>query len=140
AVYGEEGAPDELSASAQTRSDFKPWHHPVKQVVRNRQWAALTKRLIERRPGGGKNDVLRYFTLPGEDLFDVKVLTESCPDEMRVQYFGFNSAIAKDSRTAQESAGPIWTEAALVQAGKAAAMAIVLPDRLEDIAIAGSHA
>ena len=49
---------------------FLPWHHPVKQVVRHHQWAELTKRLIAARPAA--RPTLRYFTLPGADLLDVR--------------------------------------------------------------------
>jgi len=72
-TYGEAVTTVEQVISAiERKTAYKPWHHPVKQIVRARQWAALTKRLIEARTDATAK--LRYFTLPGPDLLDVRVL------------------------------------------------------------------
>jgi hypothetical protein len=148
AIYGQDQVMADLVEIAQRhRSDFQPWHHPVKQIVRKRQWAALTKRLLDARPAEASK-VLRYFTLPGADLLDVRVLAEVCePLDIKIQYFGFNarSAPVEGDHTAQEptldSEGAwVTAESALRQAGRITADAIVLSDRLEDIAIEDSQA
>ncbi|WP_156467772.1 hypothetical protein [Methylobacterium sp. Leaf91] len=134
---------DAPSGLASKRRGFLPWHHPVKQVVRDRQWADLTVRLIKARATQG--DTLRYFTLPGADLLDVRVLAEKCSAiNVRIEYFGFNSgyvAAQGDLTELNEDQGAwISAESALRQANRITGDAVILPDRLEDIAINNSQA
>lgn len=148
AVYGEQGAePDDIAELAGNRDDFKPWHHPVKQIVRSQQWAKLTKKLIDDRPEGSPR-ILRYFTLPGADLLDVRVLADIChPKNVKIEYFGFDAGNAPSGEDpSQEDAvthadGTSTTaESALRQAGRITSDAVILPDRLEDIALPESQA
>lgn len=150
AVYGNQGSDSrDLTQLTERHRQFAPWHHPVKQIVRNEQWAALTARLLNDRPDGSPQ-VLRYFTLPGEDLLDIRVLAEACtPLGVRIEYFGFNSGMAADGgeNTPMESEGHsangapwVTAESALRQAGRITPDAIIHSDRLEDIALANSHA
>lgn len=138
-IYGDQShAVDGVAEStSHRRRDFEPWHHPVKQVVRSRQWASLTSRLLKERPAGSPA-VLRYFTLPGRDLLDVHVLSNVCqPHGVKIQYFGFNS---NASSSLEPDAAWVSTESALRQAGRITDDAIVLSDRLEDIALEKSQA
>ncbi len=146
AVYGKQGAElSPLTGLLDIRRDFAPWHHPVKQIVRSRQWAALTRKLIEARPQGAPR-VLKYFTLPGADLLDVRTLAGVCePLGVKIEYFGFNSGAAPSN--ADETAAPmahaapwVMAESALRQAGRITENALILEDRLEDIAEPGSQA
>jgi hypothetical protein len=149
AVYGRpESDITDLSQFTERRRQFAPWHHPVKQIVRDRQWADLTSRLLQERPAG-LPQVLRYFTLPGQDLFDIKVLTEICaPLAVKIEYFGFNSGTstkgengeAEDVEHTDNSAPWVTAESALRQAGRITPEAIIHSDRLEDIALDHSHA
>lgn len=68
------GTLDEVSGYRldRRRRQFLPWHHPVKQVVRARQWAEQIERLIG--DGHVPRGVLRYFTLPGADMMDVRYI------------------------------------------------------------------
>ena len=134
----------EFQASARKKT-FAPWHHPVKQIVRDLQWGVLTKRLVSQRPPGMQ--VLRYFTLPGADLLDVRVLADVCSDfKVQIEYFGFNSGWGPNAESSNEagveSARAAWAdaEAALRQAGKITPYAEVASDRLEDIAVQTSNA
>jgi hypothetical protein len=150
AIYGEQkpGMAD-LAQLAERRREFQPWHHPVKQIVRARQWAALTKKLLQSRVQGASN-VLRYFTLPGADLLDIRVLAGVCePLGVKIEYFGFDSgsSTAEENTEAENSSahpqpGTSWVtaESALLQAGRITPDAVIHGDRLEDIAIADSHA
>ena len=105
--------------------------------MRERQWASLTRRLLQGRPAGSL-PVLRYFTLPGRDLLDVHVLSEACePYGVKIQYFGFNSNLGS---AREPDATWVTTEAALRQSGRITDDAIVLSDRLEDIALESSQA
>lgn len=146
AVYGvQDSRPSGLTDLEKMRRDFAPWHHPVKQHVRSRQWASLTEKLLEERAIGAPR-VLRYFTLPGADLFDVRALSEVCsPRNVKVEYFGFNAG-NNDTEKGQGSGiglqtGPwVMAESELRQAGRITENAQILGDRLEDIAVHGSQA
>jgi len=146
AVYGKQGAESPpLTDLLEMRRDFAPWHHPVKQIVRFRQWAALTKKLIEARPHGAPR-ILKYFTLPGADLLDVRTLAGVCePLGIKIEYFGFNSgtaASAADGEAALIAHAAPWVmaESSLRQAGRITENALILEDRLEDIAEPDSQA
>lgn len=138
AIFGEQlHADTKVEELNNQRMDFEPWHHPVKQVVRDRQWASLTSRLLQKRPAGSL-PVLKYFTLPGRDLLDVHVLSEACrPYGVKIQYFGFNSNLGS---TREPDATWVTTEASLRQSGRITDDAVVLSDRLEDIALENSQA
>lgn len=90
-------AEQETGSAARKKRDFAPWHHPVKQVVRRDQWGHQIERLI--RDGHVSNATLRYFTLPGADMMDVRYLgnrLRGLPEgPWRLEVFGFD-------RTAQE--------------------------------------
>lgn len=146
AIYGKQGAEAPgLAELVEMRQDFAPWHHPVKQVVRSRQWAALTKKLLEARPQGVPR-ILRYFTLPGTDLLDVRMLAGICePLGVKIEYFGFNSGgVPVGSRegtpASAHAAAWVMAESALRQAGRITENALILEDQLEDIAETGSQA
>ena len=76
--------------------EFKPWHKPRKQFVRQKQWTALLRRLYENRDPG---DPLRYLGLPGTDLIDLRYLHEQlCRDNhRRLRFLGFNTEAQSDS-------------------------------------------
>ncbi len=83
------------------RREFAPWHHPVKQVVRARQWADQIERLIG--DGHVARGVLRYLTLPGADMMDARYiggrLRTRSDSPFKLEVFGFDrSAGDKDGR------------------------------------------
>lgn len=141
-VYGTpERSSDDLTKIAGKRHKFSAWHHPVKQVVRTYQWMALTSKLLKERP----SQVLRYFSLPGDDLLDIKVLAEACTKYgTQIEYFGFNSgAPSAEENTTSETAETehisgsapwVAAESALRQADRITQDSIIYTDRLEDIA------
>ena len=79
---------------------FKPWHRPRKQFVRQNQWLALLLNLYENRH---PRDPLRYLGLPGTDLLDLRYLHEQlCRENHRpLCFLGFNSE-ARDGSPAQD--------------------------------------
>src|SRR5262245_8498942 len=90
-IYGDAPPPALPLLVPAKRVDFQPWHYPVKHVVRSEQWAALTRNLLEEHYPNLV--VLRYFTLPGADMLDVRVLSDVCgPRGISIEYFGFNAA------------------------------------------------
>ncbi|WP_427025990.1 PP_RS20740 family protein [Aureimonas ureilytica] len=117
------------------RTDYAAWHHPVKQRVRTSQWQALVRQLLELR--SMRDCVLRYFTLPGPDLLDVRVVADVCtPSDVRIEYFGFDSARRDD----QAHDPRFEIESALRQSRKVTDDAVIYQDRLEDIAQGESQA
>lgn len=58
--------------------EFKPWHKPRKQWVRRHQWSAEIGPLIADTHFPEDGRVLRYFSLPAEDLLDVRSLRSTC--------------------------------------------------------------
>lgn len=135
-IYGEDFAEvDQPALISARRQNFAPWHHPVKQLVRKSQWQYLVARLIGDHPPDG--NVLRYFTLPGADLLDVRVLAEGCaPLGVQIEYFGFDAGL----QTVELNSSRIELESSLRQSGRITANAVILPDRLEDIAVDQSQA
>ncbi|WP_322548051.1 PP_RS20740 family protein [Stenotrophomonas geniculata] len=132
-VYGEAAEVDvaEEIVSARKRSDFKPWHHPVKQFVREKQWLLQVERL-----GKAQGRDLGYLSLPGEDMFDVRVIGESVKRRGgKVRLLGFNSR-----KPGMGDAGSqINAESVLRQEKIITDDSRTLPDRLQDIAEKRSH-
>lgn len=142
-VYGDTAVPPPLVRPAK-KTKFAPWHHPVKQIVRDYQWGDLTVKLIESREEKSRG-TLRYFTLPGADLLDVRFLSKRLEShKSKVEYFGFNQGQPEEKIATADSEAEKGTyfsaESALRQAGKTTGNAVVLPDRLEDIANPSSQA
>lgn len=84
-----------------TEREFQPWHRPRKQYVRSGQWAREVGFLVRDLGLAGE---LRYLTLPGSDLLDIRHLAESVcvPRDVRLRYLGFNTAASpSDSRQAE---------------------------------------
>ncbi|MGW6012716.1 PP_RS20740 family protein [Streptomyces sp. NPDC055210] len=86
-----------------SEQEFLPWHRPRKQYVRRVQWCrelgflARDLKLAERE--------LRYLTLPGNDLLDIRHIAETIcsPHSVKLRYLGFNSD-ASQSITEQHAA------------------------------------
>lgn len=64
-----------------------PWHKPRKQFIRERQWVALSRRLIESLQNDGAlphntsgQPEVKYLTLPGTDYLDVRLLADLCAE------------------------------------------------------------
>lgn len=83
------GSTDNTFASIQPR-EFKPWHKPRKQFVRRKQWVKLTKKLFDDR---SDNTPLRYLSLPGIDLLDIRYMHQKiCHNQGRdLRFLGFNN-------------------------------------------------
>lgn len=123
AIYG--SPLPSLTSQPEKRVDFQPWHHPVKQVVREFQWKELTRRLLSER--SDKPDVLQYFTLPGPDLLDVTVLAQACQSlGVAIRYFGFDAATDSSSASSgSELTRYLVAESALRQSNLITSDAVV---------------
>lgn len=76
--------------TAQILREPKPWHKPRKQWIRKNQWAALADELLTSRKPADRP--FKYLTLPGEDLFDIRILHEVCAEhQILLKFLGFDS-------------------------------------------------
>lgn len=143
-VFGEQlGEIEPQLIGARLRDDFAPWHHPVKQVVRHYQWLELTEKLLRDHRSASERQTMHYFTLPGRDLLDVRVLAGAVNSlGTRIEYFGFDAGGGESPAENSELDKQTFfsAEAELRQSGLVTDLAEVLPDRLEDIAVSGSQA
>ena len=70
---------------------FEPWHKPRKQFIRKFQWAKETKALLP-RIGLEDGRPLKYLSLPGADMFDIRVLHKFCSEhDVTLKYLGFKT-------------------------------------------------
>lgn len=100
--FEEFALPEDVSdASSPEPLRFAPWHKPRKQFVRRYQWLHHGRSLLDTlfRDGNLKaGEPMRYLTLPGPDLFDVKLFAQMCSEKgVRLQYTGFCYASETDS-------------------------------------------
>jgi hypothetical protein len=73
------------------KTEFQRWHHPRKQWVRVQQWCSAARRLI-RELGLPDGEPFRYLTLPGDELLDIRALSDVCAGEnVKLRFLGFNS-------------------------------------------------
>ncbi|TPK88891.1 MULTISPECIES: hypothetical protein [unclassified Mesorhizobium] len=71
---------------------FKPWHRPRKQWVRRYQWHDSLLRMLRETHFPDDARTVRYLSLPGEDLLDVRVLREACEQAgLDLRFTGLNS-------------------------------------------------
>lgn len=72
------------------KDNFQPWHLPRKQFVRINQWIHLIAR--NKRKIIADNDNLKYLSLPGDDLLDLRVIhDEFCvKNNVTLSFLGFN--------------------------------------------------
>lgn len=77
---------------------FQPWHLPRKHYCRLQQWALHTQKLQKelRISNPAQERPLRYLTLPGDELLDIRVLAKVMKNAgIRMQFLGFNTASDK---------------------------------------------
>lgn len=88
--------------SEPAKKEFKPWHKPRKQFVRNDQWRFCVAELLDERPPG--DGILTYFGLPGADLLDIRFFDKTICEQKKVKlrFLGFDRGAAPDSETASE--------------------------------------
>ena len=83
-------APEHVEVAA-VKTNFERWHHPRKQYVRVQQWCAAVRKLIKELALPG-SEPFRYLTLPGNELLDVRALSDVCGREgVKLRFLGFNS-------------------------------------------------
>jgi len=71
---------------------FKPWHRPRKQWIRRYQWHDGLLEMVRDTHFPDDSRIVRYLSLPGEDLLDVRVLREACEQAgADLRFTGLNS-------------------------------------------------
>lgn len=81
------------------RAEFKPWHRPHKQYIRKYQWLIDTARLVESY--GEEIPTLRYLSLPGEDLLDIKYLGAFLYEQYNMNLFFYGYDKRADGKDAE---------------------------------------
>lgn len=132
-VFGNQKLPEH---SALPERKVKPWHKPRKQWIRRHQWLKEIDNLCgllnfkDGRP-------LRYLSLPGEDLLDVRVIRECCATRrIKLKYLGLNDDYSSNTPNT-------WLHIAANEVNGHAAIdreSIVIRDRFEQIADRESQA
>lgn len=75
----------------EVRKDFLPWHKPRKQWIRAQQWASPIAALAEKLKLKELHEPLRYLSLPGPDLLDVRSIRPVCEERnIELQFVGLN--------------------------------------------------
>lgn len=94
-------APKEIAhVEPVTTKSFKPWHKPRKQWMRRNQWVKEIDTLIPHLRLDGRP--LRYLSLPGEDMLDIRVLADYCSGRnLRLKCLGYDEG-ARDRATELE--------------------------------------
>lgn len=144
----EDVLPAEIEDALPVKLDvLQPWHRPRKQYVRERQWMALSRRMIEdslkKAPptsssGGGADTIIRYLTLPGIDYLDVRQLADVCSEfNCRLTSTGFLSG---GNTPPRDTARASYREDALVKAGHITEGSYTFHSRFEDISSGKSPA
>jgi hypothetical protein len=90
------------SYSAPPKREFRPWHRPRKQFVRNDQWLFYVAELVDER--GPSDSPINYFGLPGADLLDIRFFDKTVCDQknVKLRFLGFDRGAAPDSETASD--------------------------------------
>lgn len=81
---------------------FKPWHRPRKQWIRRYQWHDPLLKMLQETHFPADSRIMRYLSLPGEDLLDVRVLREACEQAgVDLRFTGLNAVGPGTARDVQ---------------------------------------
>jgi hypothetical protein len=88
--------------SVPSKKEFKPWHRPRKQFVRNDQWLYYVSGLVDER--NLSDGPITYFGLPGADLLDIRFFDKTVCNKknVKLRFLGFDHGAAPDSDAASE--------------------------------------
>ena len=120
---------------------LKPWHHPRKQFIRERQWRRCAEFLIQRLQNQDalsiRSGTLNYLTLPGVDHFDVEILGELAKTSgLRLNATGFLSEAVRERVKARSQ----FRAETLIKRGLVEDTSVTFPYRFEDISNLNSQA
>lgn len=102
-----------------------PWHKPRKQWIRSEQWGRLTGRLLDDLSLDGRS--LRYLTLPGKHLLDIRHMHGTCEKRnIRLKFLGFDTSRRNDAEVTV-SMDEVWRLPFIDKESE------IKPDRFEEI-------
>jgi len=116
---------------------FKPWHRPRKQWIRRYQWHDSLLEMLRETHFPADSRIMRYLSLPGEDLLDVRVLREACEQAgVDLRFTGLNSVGPGSARDVQLNIAESEVRGlARIHSGSS-----ILRERFESVANTGSLA
>lgn len=87
----------EYEAASPNPREYKPWHRPRKQYIREKQWCASIAEILPEWTSN--SSTLKYLTLPGEDLLDIRLIHDRIcnSSNVNIQFIGFDTSAAPDS-------------------------------------------
>jgi hypothetical protein len=118
---------------------FQPWHKPRKQYVRVEQWLRHVEGIVSKLGLQSFTDgePLRYMTLPGPDLLDIRMVADFCSSRsIKLRYTGFCQSTDTEERRLRQNVNEfsITHKDAVVSSSK------VVRSRLQDVGIKNSEA
>ncbi|MBD9390321.1 hypothetical protein IB237_24265 [Agrobacterium sp. AGB01] len=118
---------------------FEPWHKPRKQYVRVEQWLRHVEGIF--RTLGPQSFVdgepLRYMTLPGPDLLDIRMVADFCSSKsIKLRYTGFCHSTDTEERRLRQNVN----EFSLTHKESVVSSSKVVRSRLQDVGIKNSEA
>ncbi|WP_442770180.1 PP_RS20740 family protein [Zoogloea ramigera] len=128
--------PERPALEPPARREFKPWHKPRKQYIRQFQWCQAINDLVGSTFFPPDNRVLRYLSLPSEDMLDIRTLADSLSSGLKLKYLGFY--YAKDGSPDDQRMN--ISEKSVKDLDKIDATSHVARDMLEDAGNEGSAA
>lgn len=131
--------PDAAPMASPEPLQFQPWHKPRKQFVRVEQWLRHVEGIVGKLGLQSFNDgePLRYMTLPGPDLLDIRMVADFCSSKsIKLRYTGFCHSTDTEERRLRQNVNEfsITHKDAVVNSSK------VVRSRLQDVGIKNSEA
>ena len=80
--------------TAPARREFKPWHKPRKQYIRELVWRSAVEWVLREKGAKQSSRELSYLGLPGEDLLDLRYFHSEFIEEIdTMRFLGFDTSI-----------------------------------------------
>lgn len=138
--FSESALPPEVAPLASPEPlKFEPWHKPRKQYVRVEQWLRHVEGIVGKLGLQSFTDgePLRYMTLPGPDLLDIRMVADFCSSKsIKLRYTGFCHSTDTEERRLRQNVNEfsLTHKDAVVNSSK------VVRSRLQDVGITHSEA
>jgi hypothetical protein len=116
---------------------FRPWHRPRKQWIRRYQWHDGLLEVVRDTHFPDDSRIVRYLSLPGEDLLDVRVMREACElAGLDLRFTGLNAVRRNSAADIQLN----MAESEVRGLPRIHSSSTILRERFESIANGGSLA
>jgi hypothetical protein len=119
---------------------FAPWHKPRKQYVRKHQWMHHVGFIIDQlghTEGFKEGHPLRYMTLPGPDLLDIRMMADLCAEKaIKLRYTGFCFGSEGEERRLRQNV----SEFGLTYRESVVPSSRVVRSRLQEVSVTNSEA